>query len=174
TRTPGKAQVMAEANGEDEAVFGRLPGTPVGRQLAWWVGMIADQGARASPGDRDRFGPALQRELGRLFDPVGLHEAWRRDAARLGAPAGISVERSGDHEITVVLATANDRKFTLAVTVEPEPPHRMLTFNVERRHDFRLEVREATAADALVVADIERRCPIMMGETSTWFDRGAR
>jgi hypothetical protein len=62
----------------------------------------------------------------------------------------------------------------LTVTVEPEPPHRMLTFRIDRRYDFKLDVHEATAADAVVVADIERRCPIVMGDTSTWFDRGAR
>src|ERR1700712_4861935 len=101
---------MAEMNGEDEAVFGRLPATPAGRQLAWWLGMIADGGARASPQDRDRFGPSLQKELSRLFDPASQHEAWRGQAARLGAPAEVTVERSGEHEAVVTLATANDRK----------------------------------------------------------------
>jgi hypothetical protein len=46
-------------------------------------------------------------------------------------------------------------------------------FLFERRHDFKLDVREAGPDDALIVADIERRCPIVMGDTSVWFDRGA-
>ena len=48
----------------------------------------------------------------------------------------------------------------------------MSRFEIERRHDFVLGFREATADDALILADIERRCPIVMGETSVHFDRG--
>src|SRR5438874_2209470 len=156
-----------------EALTRQLPDTPAGRQLAWWLGMIADQGARASPDDRDRFVPSLQKPLGPLFDPESLHDAWRRDAGRLGAPVEVSVDRTEEHEIVAAFAGDNGRKWTLSVTVEPQPPHRMATFRIDRRHDFKLDVREATAADALVVADIERRCPIVMGDTSTWYDRGA-
>ena len=157
----------------DEALFGALPDTPAGRQLAWWLGMIADEGARARPGDGDRFGPELRTQLAYLFDPERLREAWRRDAGRLGAPVEVTAEQSSEHDIVALMASATGRKWTLTVSVEPQPPHRMLTFRIDRRYDFKLEVREATPEDALVVADIERRCPIVMGETSTWFDRGA-
>jgi hypothetical protein len=50
----------------------------------------------------------------------------------------------------------------------------MASFRIERRYDFKLEVREAGPEDALIVADVESRCPIVKGETSTWFERGAR
>jgi hypothetical protein len=161
------------SSGSEKALIGQLPDTPAGRRLAWWLGMIADEGVRASPADRDRFAPSLHAPLEARFDAERMHDAWRRDAGRLGAPTKISLEKSGEHEIVAAVATANDRKWTLSVTVEPEPPHRMLTFRIDRQHDFKLDVREATAADALIVADIERRCPIVMGDTSTWFDRGA-
>lgn len=160
------------AVGGDESLARQLPDTPVGRQLAWWLGTLADAGVRASPADADRFAPELREQLAPLFDPRTMEAAWRGDAGRLGAPTEVSVERAGVHEIVALMATAKDRKFTLTVTVEPEPPHRMLTFRIERQHAFKLEVREATDADALVVADIERRCPIVMGDTSVWFDRG--
>jgi hypothetical protein len=48
----------------------------------------------------------------------------------------------------------------------------MATFTIERRHEFELGFREATAADAAILADIERRCPIVMGDVSVHFDRG--
>ena len=155
-----------------KALSAQLPDTPVGRQLGWWIGMIGDAGVRASPADAERFGPALREGLAEFFDPATMTESWLRYAGRFGAPTEVSVERAADHEIVVVLATAKDRKFTATMTVEPEPPHRMATLRVERKHDFKLEVREATAADALVVADIERRCPIVMGDTAVWFERG--
>jgi hypothetical protein len=86
----------------------------------------------------------------------------------------VAVEQASEHEIVAVMATAKGRKWTLSVSVERAPPHRMSSFNVERKHDFRLDVREAGRDDALIVADIERRCPIVMGDTSVWFDRGER
>jgi hypothetical protein len=69
---------------------------------------------------------------------------------------------------------AKNRKWAMNVTVEADPPHRIAHSLYERRRDFKLEVREAGPADALIVADIGRRCPMVMGDTSVWFDRGAR
>src|SRR5260221_1109111 len=174
--TEGRPEVTAKmtssAGWNGGALIAQLPGGPAGRQLAWWLGMIADEGVRASPTDRDRFAPSLHAPLEALFDAERMHDAWRRDAGRLGAPTEISVDRSGEHDIAVNVATAKDRKWTLTVVVEPDPPHRMTTFRLDRRHDFKLDVREATAAHAAVVADIERRCPIVMGDSSVWFERG--
>jgi hypothetical protein len=154
------------------ALLSQLPDTPAARHLVWWLGMVASDGAGASPADRDRFVPALQDQLARLFDPATLQEAWARDTARLGVPTELAIVRQSDHEIVVEVATANDRKWTMSVAVEPEPPHRAAAARIDRRHDFQLDVREAGPDDAPVCADIERRCPIVMGETSVWFDRG--
>jgi GNAT superfamily N-acetyltransferase len=155
------------------ALIAALPDTAAGRQLAWWLEMIADEGVRVTPADRDRFAPAMHGQVVELFDPDHMHAIWKRDAARLGAPVELSVTRSSAHDIAVDFAGANGRKWTVSVSVEPEPPHRMATFRLERRHDFQLEVREATPADALILADIERRCPIVMGDTKVWFERGS-
>ena len=59
--------------------------------------------------------------------------------------------------------------------MRPWSPSRRTAYHVPVRSPQRLQldVREATAADALILADIERRCPIVMGDTSVWFDRGA-
>ena len=57
--------------------------------------------------------------------------------------------------------------------VEPDPPHRISLLNWERQFEFKLEVREATEADAPILADIERRVPIVLGDTHVHFERGA-
>ena len=89
---------------EDEVLAG-LPETPAGGQLAWLLGMIADEGAGACPSDLDRYDPPLREALGDFQDAAGLRDALSRLAGRLGAPLGVSVERSSNHEIAVVLAT---------------------------------------------------------------------
>ena len=104
-----------------------------------------------------------------------MHEkSGRPTAGRFGAPVAITVEQASEFEIVATVATAKDRKWTVSASVEPDPPHRFVAYRDERKHDFKLEVREAAEADALTVADIERRCPIVMGDTSVWFDRGER
>jgi GNAT superfamily N-acetyltransferase len=101
-----------------------------------------------------------------------MREIWRVNAARMGALAGISFEAAEDLSARVVMLTAKDRRWLLSMTVEAEPPHQLTQWTVERKHDFQLEVREAVPADAQVLADIERRCPVELGETRFWFDRG--
>ncbi len=169
---PGSGLTSASVSEDDPALASQLPDTPVGRELAWWLGMIADGGACALPSDRNRFAPTLHDGVGELFDPEAMTEAWRRYAGRVGRPVNVTVEVAGEFDIVAVVATASERKWTFKVTVEPQPPHRFLAFRIDRKHDFQLDVREAGPADALVVADIERRCPIVMGDTSVWFERG--
>ncbi len=136
------------------------------------IGLIANAGAGARLSDMDRYAPALRERLDAFADDEALQADFRIANDRMGAPVEVAVERSSDHEIAVLLKTDKDRKFTIALTVEPDPPHRILTLQNQRKHDFKLEVREATEADALILADIERRCPIVMGDTSVWFERG--
>lgn len=155
-----------------ETLFGAVPDTPAGRQLGWWLGRLNADGEGAQPADWDRYAPELRERLGPLPDADAMQGAWRANAGRIGHVVGLTCERVDDLEIVAEAKTDKDRRWTLTIVVEPEPPHRMTRFDIQRRHDFKLEVREATAADAAILADIERRCPIVMGETSTYIDRG--
>ena len=92
------------------ALLSKLPDTPVGRNLAWWLGMVADEGARASPADRDRFAPNLHEPLAALFDPATMQAAWARETGRLGLLTELTVERASDHEVVVHVAGAKERK----------------------------------------------------------------
>lgn len=156
-----------------ETVTRALPDSPAGRQLAWWLTRLVEQGEGAEPCDWDRYAPALRERLAPLPTAEAMRDSWRNNAARFGEVEAVDVEQAADFEVTAVMKVAKGRRWSLQMTVEPEPPHRMTEIRIERRHDFKIEVREATEADAEVLADVERRCPIVMGETSMWFDRGA-
>lgn len=156
----------------DKADAFDLPDTPAGRQLGWWIGMLNREGEGAGPADWDRYAPELRARFEPLPDAEGQVAAWRANAGRMGRVTEVVVEAGGDFEIKVAARTAKERGWTIDVAVEPEPPHRMTRFQIERRHDFELGFREATAADAAILADIERRCPIVMGDVSVHFDRG--
>jgi hypothetical protein len=152
-----------------------IPDTLAGRVLRWWLTIVADEGEGASAAEFEaRLSPSLLEQLSlKDADDAAVRNSLRGLASRLGAPVKVTVERASDFEITVAVSTAKERNWVIALVLESDPPHRALTLRVDRRHDFKLEVREAVEADALTLADIERRCPIVMGETSAWFDRGA-
>jgi hypothetical protein len=156
----------------DKAEGFDLPDTPAGRQLAWWIGMLNREGDGASSADWDRYAPAVLERFGALPEGEAQVANWRANAGRIGKITEVVVDKANDFEIKVAVSTAKDRRWLIAVNVEPRPPHRITAFEVDRRHDFELGFREATAADAAILADIERRCPIVMGDVSVHFDRG--
>jgi hypothetical protein len=157
-----------------EALRRQLPDTPVGRQLGWWLGMLADEGVGAGPSDWDRYAPSMNERLGpREQTTEALEAMWRSNAARLGSPMVITVERASDFDIVAAVDTAKNRQWRMTATVEPAPPHRITTFRIERKHAFELGFREAGPEDAALLADLESRCPIVMGDISVHFERGA-
>jgi hypothetical protein len=83
------------------------------------------------------------------------------------------VEPRSEFKIDARVTAAKKRIWQLSVEVEPVPPHRISLLNWQRQFEFKLEVREATKADASILADIERRCPIVLGDTHVHFDRGS-
>ena len=161
---------------DPDPLIRQIPDTPAGRQLAWWAAMQACDGEGVSASDLDRYSPAfLQRVSGGALTLERLVEIFRNDRARMGDMVELSIDQSADLEIVATMRTSKDRKLKISLMVESEPPHRIDQFRFERQHDFKLEVREAAGPeDALIVSDIERRCPIVMGDTSVWFDRGER
>ncbi|HTX49415.1 MAG TPA: hypothetical protein VME40_08495 [Caulobacteraceae bacterium] len=155
-----------------EALTRGFPDTPAARQLAWWLTMLIDQGEGASPADWDRYAPELRATLGPLQTAEAMREAWRANAARFGEIGEVAIEPTTEFDITAVVRAAKDRRWAIRVTVTTERPHRMARFEVTRRHDFQLGFREAGPDDALLLADLESRCPIVMGDTSVHFERG--
>ena len=157
-----------------ETLARQLPETPVGRQLGWWLALLARGGEGATVEDWARFAPPLIDRFPPERTAAALSEVALRDAERLGEITEQTVEAASKVEITVAIRAGKERRWTLRVAVASEPPHPMTTFQLERRHEFQLGFREAGPADALLLADLESRCPIVMGETSIHFERGER
>jgi hypothetical protein len=150
-----------------------LPNTSAGRQMRWTLSMILSAGEGASVADLARYVPGPE-----VGDPSNTADAdvqgrFRGTAGRLGAIETLVLEESTDTSITVRLDCAKERQWRWTLTVEDAPPYRIASSAFERLNTFRLETRDAVEADAAILADLERRCPIVLGDTKIWFDRGA-
>ena len=95
-----------------------------------------------------------------------LTGGWKRCRDSYGDFTVASVEQASDFNLTVI-QTSGDRKWRLSIEVEHTEPHRITVLARDRILDFEVVSREATMADAAVLADIERRCPIVLGDGVT-------
>jgi hypothetical protein len=153
----------------------QAPATPAGRQAAWYLARLHSFGEGAELADKARFGPSLPDAFRDAATDESVRDEWRATAQRGGAPlTAVSIAAVSDFAVEATLAAAKDRRWKLKLAVEEAAPHRIAELVWERLYDFELVVREAVASDALTLADIERRCPIELGDTRFWFDRGER
>ncbi len=148
-----------------------IPGSPAGRQLAWYLGKLASAGEGASAAERARLTPALA-ALQPSTDK-DAREAWRLLSSRFGSPLELeSVKGASDSVIAIAMTAADGKRWRLSLEVEPEKPHRIAKVDWERIFEFDVTVREATESDGPVLTEIERRCPIVLRGRSVTFDRG--
>ena len=155
-----------------EGAIEAAPATPAGRQAAWMLGRVHTAGEGASLADLDRFTPALAARWRRTDSDEAIRDNWRRDQDWLGRFVGLTYEATAVNALEASVVAVKDRRWKLTLAVEPDPPHRIAALQWERITDFDLLVREAMPADAAILADVERRCPIVVGDTRLWFDRG--
>ena len=148
-----------------------IPDTPAGKQLAWYLDRVASAGEGATMADRDHFAPRLSSAR---WVPTrdDVRESWRRLLAHVGEFEITSVEEEGDLALSVTVGPADRKRWRVSCRVEEQESHRISDIFWERQFDFDVTVREATEADAAVLAEIERRCPITLGDRSITFDRG--
>src|SRR5579863_10217992 len=142
-----------------------IPDSPAGRQLKWYLGMLLSGGEGASAADRDRYTPEFAPRMGRFESDEQEREGWRGFAGRVGEILEVSLEPRSDFKIDAIVTAARNRIWRLSIEVEDAAPYRMSKVGWERQFEFKLEVREATVADAPILADIERRVPIVLGDT---------
>ncbi len=172
-RAAFKADFEIPMTERDESKTLTFPDTPAGRRLAWWLGRFNSGGEGVSLADWDHYAEPLEERLRpQLATVEAMQEDWRRMLSQIGEVIEVAIETDEHPLLVVVTKTTKERRWTLTVEVEPDPPYRLVRFGIERKHDFELGFREATADDALILADIERRCPIVMGDVSVHFDRG--
>jgi hypothetical protein len=158
-------------NAVEEAIAA-APATPAGRQAAWHLMAIHRRGAGNSLADLTRYTSTMVERMRRIDSDEAIADNFRRDSDWLGAFQGVAYGPGSEIALTATVEAAKDRRWVLSMEVEAEPPHRIASMEWRRVHDFELAVREANPADAAVLADVERRCPIVAGETRLWFDRG--
>ncbi len=154
------------------AILSDVPDSPAGRQMKWYLGMLRSAGEGSSTADRDRYTPEIVQRMGVVVNDDQERENWRGFAQRMGQISELSVEPRSDFKIDARVTAAKNRKWRLSIEVEATPPYRISRLDWERQFEFKLDVREATEADAAILADIERRCPIVLGDTHVHFDRG--
>ncbi len=147
------------------------PASPAGRQTVWYLARLHGKGENADLADRDRFTASAGGPLEAAGDDDQVRKYWRGVVDRYGAIQEIELVAVSNLQMEARVL-AKDRRWKLTLAVESSHPHRIERLVWERLHDFQLEVREATAADAAILADVERRCPIVLDGARLWFDRG--
>src|SRR5271156_3115879 len=157
---------------ETSTLLSDIPDSRAGRQTKWYLGMLLSGGEGACATDRGRYMPGIANRMGPFESDDREREGWRGFAGRMGEISEVSVEPRSEFKIDARVTAAKNRKWRLSIEVEPNPPHRISILNWERQFEFKLEVREATAADAPILADIERRVPIVLGDKEIHFERG--
>jgi hypothetical protein len=147
-----------------------IPDTPAGRQMRWYLTMLVTAGEGSSLADFARFVDDAHQRTFKTDEDV--RHNWRGAASRFGAIEAITLEEASDTKAAARLDCVKERSWRLGLAVEAAPLHRIEKVTFERIYKFALETRDATEADASILADLERRCPIELGDTKIWFDRG--
>jgi hypothetical protein len=160
-------------NRDVATLLAQIPDSPVGRQLRWYLGVHMARGETASAADRERYSAQLAKRRGLAETDEEARRNWRGWVERVGEVSLITLHSASNLQIEASLGTTKDRRWRLKMTVEPNPPHRIVQQDFDRELDENVEVRRAVESDAAALAEIERRCPIVMGDTSMYFDRGA-
>lgn len=151
------------------------PTTPAGRQAAWYLGCLHGHGQGATLRDQARYAPTLPDAFHAATSDAAVLADWRATASRIGAPLeALTISSLSDFVVEAIFTATKGRRWKLNLEVEEAQPFRITKLAFERLYDFALEVREAVADDALTLSDLERRCPIVLGDTRFWFDRGER
>ncbi|HUA36233.1 MAG TPA: hypothetical protein VMA09_21680 [Candidatus Binataceae bacterium] len=156
----------------DSLLLEKIPQTVAGKQLRWYLERLISAGEKASLDDRANYIPELQKRIANAENLDDYRENWRAFAVRLGKFAQVYVETADEFSIKAGITTEKGHKWWLTVEVETQAPNRIIKIDWQRQVDFKLEVRRATEADAAALAEIERKCPIVLGDTSVYFDRG--
>ncbi len=144
----------------------RIPKTPVGEQLLWYLEvMSSDMGDLTVEEVNAHMAHSLE-----LAD-AELRDQWSGWSARLGHCTITGIDHSATFEMTVAIATDKEARYRLSLTVETEAPHKIVNLDWNRVYDFDVVVREATVEDGPALAEIELRAPIVMGDSRMTFDR---
>ena len=148
--------------------FPEIPDSPAGRQLAWYLERVSsgvEGSSEAELGARCALNIVVRAPF--PYPHEVNAGGWQRCAQSYGDFEVASVEQISDFHVAVLLESTSDKKFRLSLEVEDREPHKITVLKRDRILDFEVVSREATIADAAVLADIERRCPIVLSDGVT-------
>lgn len=166
----GEDRVQASYCRSEAAIktFPEIPDNPAGRQLVWYLERIVSAGEGASEAELDaRCALKMAVRAPFPYRHEVLTGGWKRCSESYGAFNVASAQQMSDFHVAVILETTSDKKWRLSCEVEDREPHRITALSRERILDFEVVSREATLADAAVLAEIERRCPIVLRDGIT-------
>ncbi len=149
-----------------------IPDSPAGAQAKWYLARMLARGEGASTADKDHYTPEVLRRFTAHESDEKQRVEWAAFAARMGEILKIELEAYSDFTLVARIETSKNQRWRLKLEVEPAGYHRISRLDWERQFEFKLDVRDATSADAAILADIERRCPIVLGDTKVYFERG--
>jgi hypothetical protein len=161
-------QIMAA----DFPLLKEIPDSPAGSQAKWYLARMLSKGEGASIADQQHYTPEVARRLTAHESEEKERAEWAGFAARMGEILKLELEAYSDFLLVARIETSKNQRWRLKLEVEPERDHRISRLDWERQFEFKLEVRDAEPADAPTLADIERRCPILLGDTKVYFERG--
>jgi hypothetical protein len=145
-----------------------IPDSSAGRQLEWYLERVSSAGEGASEAELEaRCALNMYVRAPFPYPHEVMTGGWKRCRESYGDFTVASVEQMSDFRLAARLESASDKKFLLSIEVEDREPHRITVLKRERILDFEVVSREATLADAAVLADIERRCPIVLSDGVT-------
>jgi hypothetical protein len=145
----------------------RLPESPAGRQVRWYLDRLGDAAALSAEEMAAHFAPSANIYAPPLDDPRGwlvLHDG--RDRFD-----GATVTVRSDDALEVEGVTPEGRRWRYRFAVDAASG-RFTELVIEWVQEEAITVRRATEADGPALADIERRSPLVLGETKVTIDRG--
>src|SRR3954471_15997127 len=102
------------------------PGTPAGRQAAWYLGRLHGLGDGAGLADQGRFGPTLPDPFRGAATDEAVRDDWRASAERVGAPfEALEIVSTSDFAVEATFTAAKYRRWKLKLAVEDAPPFRI-------------------------------------------------
>ena len=156
-----------------ETLLASIPDSPAGRQMRWYLEVLHSGGEAIRAADHDRYAPKLAQRMPRAASDEDARRSIRGWAERLGEITQVTIISASEFEVEASITAAKDRKWRIKMAVETEPPYRIMRQQIDRALPPNVAVRKAVASDGAALAEIERRCPIVMGGKSMYFDRGA-
>src|SRR5437588_6000 len=149
------------------AAFPGLPDSPVGHRIRWYVERLGDP----EPPSEDELAANFEPSAKVFAPPLRDRRAWRGLAEQAGGPMEATVAGRAGTEVDLAGTTPEGRRWRYRFAVDPATT-RLVELIIEWIAEEVVRVRLATEADGPALADIERRSPLVLGDSLLTIDRG--